>query len=333
MTRIGITHDTPTPLGDCAGTDLHLTRVWEALSDLGHVVSLTIDKELSERLHGNDVEIVFNMARGGAGAYERFHVAELFEHFSVPFTGGSASAQSVTGSRVRLSEVLRQHDVPIASFTTISSAPQLETLARRRFPLAVVPSDGLPQGRNRAIARDFGELEQLANARFAESSMLSVEAHADGARFSCLLLGNGRSRTMLPPVAVDDSSRSEAGSAPVMERIPVGMLEELEGVARRAADAVGCRDAALVEVGLTEGGFPTVVGVDPLPLLGCTRSDDVVTIAATAAGLSVGEIVQRCLLAAAERSHLLLPRAPVLARLPRFTPPRGLPAFTSRPPA
>ena len=330
MTRIGITHDVPSPLGDCAGTDLHLTRVREALSELGEVVSLSIDTELSDRLRGNAVEIVFNMARGAAGVYQRFHVAELFEKLSVPFTGGSSSAQSATGSRVRFSEVLRHHGVPVASFTTVNSILELEALGKRRFPLAVVPSDGLPQGRARAIARDLGELEQLASERFAGSSTpLSVEAHVDGARFSCLLLGNGRSRVMLPPVAVA-SGGSEGDSAPAMERIPVGMLEELEGIARRAADAIGCRDAALVEVALAEGGFPTVVGVDPLPLLGCTRSDDVATIAATAAGLSVREIVQRCLLAAAERSHLLLPRAPVLARLPRFTPPRGLPAFTTR---
>ena len=333
MTRIGITHHTPTLSGDCGGTDLHLVRVTEALSELGDIVRLPVDATLPERLCGSDIDIVYNMARGEAGAYERFHVAELCEHFALPFTGGRASAHSVTGSRIRLKEVLRAHDIPAAACSIVTSRSELGAFARRRFPMEVFRSIDLPGPRRTSVARDYPELQELVTTLLGESpEPLSVEPHLDGASFSCLLVGNGRSRTMLPPVAVD-AGRYAQERKPVVERIPIGMLEDLESLARRAADAVGCRDIALIDVGLSESGVPTVVGVDALPLLGCTRSDDVATLAATAAGVGMREVVQRCLLAAAERSHLRLPRAPVLARLPRFTPPRGLPAFTARPPA
>jgi D-alanine-D-alanine ligase-like ATP-grasp enzyme len=326
MTTIGITHDGLSD--DCDGTDLHLTRVMEALRELGDVVELPVDAELPSRLLDSGVDITCNLARGSTGTYQRFQVAALFEHFSIPYTGAHPHGHELTGSRDRFKEVLREHDVPSAAFSVVRSQDELAPLRRRRFPMAVFAARDLPLRRQRSIARDFGELEGLVARRLAEGEALMVEPHVD-ASFACLLIGNGQSQAMLPPVAVDWSRDPESG-LPVVERIPVGMLEELDGISRRAADAVGCRDWALVDVGLSEGGVPTVVTVDTLPLLGCAHPGDVVALAASSAGLEMRELVHRCLLAAAERSHVPLPLAPVLSRLPRITPPRGLPAFVPR---
>jgi D-alanine-D-alanine ligase len=326
MTTIGITHDGPSD--DCGGTDLHLTRVIEALRELGDVVELPVDAELPNRLVASRVDITCNLARGSTGTYQRFQVAALFEHLSIPYTGAHPHAHELTESRDRLKEVLREHDVPSAAFSVVRSQEEVAPLQRRRFPMAVFSARYVPLRRERSIARDFGELEALVAQRLAEGQAVMVEPHVD-ASFACLLIGNGRSRAMLPPVAVDWAGDPESGS-PVVERIPVGMLEELDAISRRAADAVGCRDWALVDVGLSEGGVPTVVTVDTLPLLGCTQPDDVAALAASSAGLEMRELVQRCLLAAAERSHVPVPLAPALSRLPRFTPPRGLPAFVPR---
>lgn len=329
MTRIGITHDGPSD--DCGGTDLHLKRVREALDELGDVVQLPVDAELPDRLVDGRIDIACNLARGRAGTYHRFQVAALFEHFNVPYTGAQAIAHELTTSRFRLKDVLRAHDVPAAAFSVVWTPQELVPLKRRRFPMAVFRSRDLPRPRERSIARDFEELVNLVGRLLAESGEpLMVEPHIDGASFLCLLIGNGPGRTLLPPVAVEWSNQTDSGR-PVVERIPLGMLEELDSISRRAADAVGCRDWALVEVGLSEGGVPTVVSVDALPMLGCTQPDDVAMLAANSAGLEMRELVQRCLIAAAERSHVALPHAPVLARLPRFTPPYGLPAFVPRP--
>jgi len=328
MTRIGITHDGPSD--DCGGTDLHLTRVIEALGEMGDVVQLPVDAELPSRLLDERVDIACNLARGRAGTYHRFQVAALFEHFSIPYTGAQPDAHELTTSRFRLKDALRAHDVPAAAFTVVRASEDLLLLKRRRFPMAVFPSHRAPRPQERVIARDYEELEHLVERLLAGSGEpLMVEPHIDGASFSCLLIGNGRSRTLLPPVVVDWSGYADGGR-PAVERIPVGMLEELDTMSRRAADAVGCRDLALIEVGLNEGGVPTVISVDALPMLGCTRPDDVASLAATSAGLGMRELVQRCLLAAAERSRVPIPRAPVMARLPRFTPPYGLPAFAPR---
>jgi D-alanine-D-alanine ligase-like ATP-grasp enzyme len=250
MTRIGITHDGPSD--DCGGTDLHLKRVREALSELGDVVQLP-SMQASGSLARYRIDIACNLARGSAGTYHRFQVAALFEHFNVPYTGAQALAHEVTTSRFRLKDVLRAHDVPAAAFSVVGTPQELVPLKRRRFPMAVFRSRDLPRPRERCIARDFDELDNLVGRLLAESGEpLMVEPHIDGASFLCLLIGNGLSRTLLPPVAVEWSNQTDSGR-PVVERIPVGMLEELDSMSRRAADAVGCRDWALVEVGLSEG--------------------------------------------------------------------------------
>ena len=72
MTRIGITHDAPTHAGECGGTDLHLVRVTEALSELGEVVHMPVDATLPEKLRAKDVDIVYNMARGSPAFMSAF---------------------------------------------------------------------------------------------------------------------------------------------------------------------------------------------------------------------------------------------------------------------
>lgn len=328
MTTIGIAHDGASR--DCGGTDLHLTQVAQALRELGQVVDLPVDSDLPRRLGDDHIDIACNLARGSAGNYHRFQVAALFEHFQIPLTGAHAHAHETSGSRVRFKEALRAHDVPSSACSAVQGPSDLATLRRRRFPMAVFPSHSASRPAERYIAHDFVELEGIAERVLVEGERLMVEPHVE-ASFACLLIGNGASRSMLPPVAVDWGATPDR--VPVVERVPVGMLEELDGISRRAADAVGCRDWTLVEVGLSEGGVPTVVSVDTLPLIGCTDPGDLVTLATQSAGLEVRELVQRCLLAAAERSHVDLPHAPVMARLPRFTPPRGIPAYLPRHPA
>ena len=194
--------------------------------------------------------------------------------------------------------------------------------------MAIFPSHSPSRPGERFVAHDATELEKIAERLLDEYDLLTVEPHVE-ASFACLLIGNGGGRSMLPPVAID-GGRGAPDGGPVVERVPVGMLEELDSISQRAADALGCRDWTLVEVGLSEGGVPTVVSVDTLPLIGCTRPGDPVSLSSQSAGLEMRELVQRCLLAAAERSHVELPGAPVMARLPRFTPPRGLPKYAPR---
>lgn len=325
MTTIGITHDGASH--ECGETDLDLNRVVEALRELGQVVDLPVDSELPRRLRDDDIDIACNFARGSTGHYHRFQVAALFEHFQIPYTGAHARAHETTGSRFRFKEALHAHDVPSAAYSVVRSRADLAALRRRRFPMAIFCSRNLPQPGERLVAHDVVELETLCDPLLLDGEPIMVEPHVE-ASFACLLIGNGRSRSMLPPLAIDWGTTSDR--RPVVERVPVGMLEELDGISRRAADAVGCRDWTLVEVGLSEGGVPTVVSVDTLPLIGCTRAGDLVTLATQSAGLEMRELVQRCLLAAAERSHVPLPQAPAMSRLPRFTPPRGLPAYAPR---
>ena len=102
-----------------------------------------------------------------------------------------------------------------------------------------------------------------------------------------------------------------------------GMMEDMESIVFRAYHALGCRDWARVDVRMDDAGFPNVCGVDPIPSL-ATVGDAIVVTAARAAGIGDDELVQRCLLIAAERVRVDMPSAPSFTRLPRRTPPGGM---------
>jgi hypothetical protein len=327
MTRIGIAHE-PSPGGDdCGGTDLYLRRVTDALSELGEVTHLALDATFSERLTSDGLDIVCNLAREARGASGREAVAAVLEQVPVAFTGGASRAFARTASRPALQDALLAHSIPVAASTVLEAPVSTLGFAQRRFPMTVFRAHDLPPCRHRVIVRDLAGLEAaVESVGGSERTSLTVESVAAETTFACVLLGNGRSRTMLPPVTLEWSG-SGTGGALAIERLPSGMVEEFESQSRRAFEAVGCRDIGIVEMGLTETGVSVVVSVDPLPLVGCTRSDDVVSLASSAAGVGMREVVQRWVLAAAERSRVRIARAPVLERLPRFTPPRGQPVL------
>ncbi|MBK8058373.1 MAG: hypothetical protein IPK33_11025 [Gemmatimonadetes bacterium] len=223
-----------------------------------------------------------------------------------------------------MKSTLASHGVPTASYAIVHSLTQLAPYARRAFPFAVRRDRGVSscfchthRPRLRRVGVDRRELLG------ASSEPILIERFLPGESFVCGILGNGDSAVMLPALGV--SNDPFAPSVTASTAIPLsadGLAEEVEAIALRAFHARGCRDVARVDIRLSDTGVPNVCAVDPIPALAVAGDGGLLT-AARAAGLADEELVQRCLLLAAERVGLAIPSAPLLARLARRTPASG----------
>jgi D-alanine-D-alanine ligase len=152
-----------------------------------------------------------------------------------------------------------------------------------------------------------------------------IEEYLPGAEFTCAVLGNGDEARVLPIVGMNFEALPD-GALPVygfeakwiwdrpekpleIFECPARITEELrsaiEDVVLRAYRVLGCRDWSRIDVRLDATGKPNVVEVNPLPgILPNPADNSCFPKAARAAGMSYDELIQACLVHAAERQGI-----------------------------
>ncbi len=199
-----------------------------------------------------------------------------------------------------------------------------------RFPVFVKP---IHEGSSKGITEaNYCETpEQLrAQVEFLleryEQPVL-IEEYLPGAEFTCAVLGNGSAARVLPIVGMNFEALPD-GALPVygfeakwiwdrpekpleIFECPARITEELRSaideVVLRAYRVLGCRDWSRIDVRLDAMGKPNVVEVNPLPgILPNPADNSCFPKAARAAGMSYDELIQACLIHAAERQGIEL---------------------------
>lgn len=219
---------------------------------------------------------------------------------------------------------------------SISRKPR--TLARSRsrrglsLPLFAKPvHEGSSKGiTERNLCRTFAELAgQVEFLLDSYAQPVLIEEYLPGAEFTCAVLGNGVDARVLPIVAINFDALPE-GAVPIygyeakwlwdrpenpldMFSCPAPVAESLreaiEEVTLGAYRVLGCRDWSRIDVRLDAAGRPNVVEVNPLPgILPDPADNSCFPKAARAAGMSYDQLIQACLLAAAERQGVAMSR-------------------------
>ena len=197
-----------------------------------------------------------------------------------------------------------------------------------RFPLFVKPvHEGSSKGITEAnYCRTPDELQaqvEFLLERYEQPVL--IEEYLPGAEFTCAVLGNGSSARVLPIVGMNFEALPD-GALPVygfeakwiwdrpekpleIFECPARITEELrsaiEDVVLRAYRVLGCRDWSRIDVRLDAAGKPNVVEVNPLPgILPNPADNSCFPKAARAAGMSYDELIQACLVHAAERQGI-----------------------------
>ena len=318
-----------------------IEAIASALAAYGEVVRLEASPDFPERLRAAKPDIVFNIAEGLLGVNRESHVPAICEFLGVPYSGSDPLTLSLCLDKSRAKEVLSYHRVPTSPFLLVDSPTDLDHLLAGALPLSP-PSEIVPlfvkpvhEGSSKGITeRNFvtsaDELEaQVLHLLEKYQQPVLVEEFLPGAEFTCGVLGNGSEARVLPIVGMNFGALPH-GAVPIYgfeakwiwdrpdqpldifacpAPIADTMRVAIERVVLRAYRVLGCRDWARVDVRLDADGVPNIVEVNPLPgILPDPADNSCLPKAARAAGLSYDELIQSCLLHAAERYGISMRR-------------------------
>jgi D-alanine-D-alanine ligase len=317
-----------------------IDAVANALSAIGKVIRLEADEDFPAKLRAARPDIVFNIAEGLLGVNREAHVPAICEFFGIPYTGSDPFTLSLCLDKARTKETLSFHGVATAPFAIATNIKDLHGIAQglsrlpipsERSPLFIKPlhegsSKGITERNYITSAARLLDAGQMLLDEYSQP--LLAETFLTGAEFTCGVLGNGESATLLPPVAIDFNALP-AGAVPIYgfeakwlwdhsddpleifecpARISGELRSSVEELVLRAYRTLGCRDWARVDVRLDAAGVPNIVEVNPLPgILPRAADNSCLPKAARAAGMSYDELIQACLSHAAARTGVQLP--------------------------
>jgi D-alanine-D-alanine ligase len=265
-----------------------------------------------DRLLVHDLDIIFNLAEGFAGAAREAQFPALLEMLQIPYTGSGPLALAIMLDKARTKEILSYHGIPVARFITsdrpIGSIRSM--LPGADFPFIVKPiSEGSSKGiRNSSFVTSLDSMNREIERIFQEYHQPAlIEEFLPGREFTVAVLGSGEKAHVLPIVEINlGELPPEANNIysfeakwvyDVAERplhiftcpadISTKLKEEIEMVVLRTFEVLDCRDWARIDVRLDARGRVNVIEVNPLPgILPKPEENSCFPKAARAAGLT-----------------------------------------------
>jgi len=208
--------------------------------------------------------------------------------------------------------VVRDHGLPTPAFAVVETEEQADALGLEP-PLFVKPAaEGSSKGvteRSRVANRD--ELRAACGEMLRDFRQpLLVESYLPGREMTVGIVGNDGDTRVLGVMEVrfqdgTDPDYTELNKAEYLDRVEYRLLDG-EPLGKRAREvalgayrALGCRDAARVDLRCDADGEPSFLEINPLPGLHPVRSD--LPILCGLAGISYPELLGRIVEAAARR--------------------------------
>ncbi|MDH3475825.1 MAG: D-alanine--D-alanine ligase [Rhodospirillales bacterium] len=294
-----------------------LAAIEAALACNGHAVeAVGHGRALAGRLAcGARWDLVFSIAEGVAGRSREAQVPALCELFDQPYAFSDPLTMAATLDKAVAKRLVRDAGVATAPFAVIERAADAAQVTLP-FPVFAKPlAEGTGKGcetASKAVSRQ--ELERIARrliARFAQPVI--AEPFLPGREFTVGVLGNGATARVVGvlEVALRDGAEADAYSLANKEHcedlVDYALADDAEarkaGVAAlRAYHALGCRDAARIDLRSDAMGEPMFLEVNPLAGLHPTHSD--LPILAAKAGVAYEALIAGIVDAAAARYGL-----------------------------
>lgn len=277
---------------------------------IGHVQALAARLVAGERW-----DLVFNFAEGLSGRSREAQVPALFEAFGQPYTFSDPLTQAAGLDKAVAKRLVRDAGVPTAPFAILETEEDAET-CDLPFPVFVKPiAEGTGKGCELASkCRDPAEMAAAGRrlrARFSQPAI--AEPFLPGREFTVGVLGNGEGAEVVGvlEVLLLETAEAEVYSFDNKElcesRVLYRLADDPEAreagrVALAAYRALGCRDAARLDLRSDGAGRPQFLEVNTLAGLNPTHSD--LPILAAQAGMPYEVLIGRIVQCAAERQGL-----------------------------
>ncbi len=284
--------------------------IHDAIASHGHeVIDLEATPELASTLAASNVDVVFNVAEGMRGRNRESQIPAILELLGIPYSGSDPATLSLALDKVLAKRICREAGIATPDFLVMTTGR--EKLPKSfTFPLIVKPiAEGSSKGvLGTSVAENESHLRELATAmasRYKQGAL--VEAYLPGREFTVALLGEKKPR-VLPPMEIVFTRRdvkhpvynfdhklepNEEIRYEAPAKIDPEVQREIEGVARSAFVALGCRDVARVDIRLDGSGRAHFIECNPLPGLTPGWSD--ICLIAESVGMDyrtlIGEIL------------------------------------------
>ncbi|MBI5643662.1 MAG: ATP-grasp domain-containing protein [Deltaproteobacteria bacterium] len=269
----------------------------------------------------SDDTIVFNLCEGafGKSAFE-MNIAALLELYGVKFTGSGPLTLGLSLNKGLTKDILHSREIMTPEYC-IMEEPPARLKRNLKFPLIVKPlkedaSIGIDSG---AVVNTMKALKKRVEHLISTYKQPAiVEEYIDGREFNIAVIGNGKQTRALPPSEIEFVDFPEGApkiccyeakwvtASPLYQKtvpscpanVPDSLKDELQSIALRAYETMGCRDYARVDMRLGEEGNIKVLEVNPNPDV---SPDAGLARAARAVGLDYPALIAGIVESAAER--------------------------------
>ncbi|HVR06543.1 MAG TPA: D-alanine--D-alanine ligase [Thermoanaerobaculia bacterium] len=273
--------------------------------------------ELARRLAaGERWDLVFNFAEGVSGRSREAQVPAVCELFGQPYTFSDPLTAALTLDKPLAKRVVRDLGLPTAPFAVVGSAEEAAAVDLP-LPLFVKPiAEGSSKGVSRLskVSRREDLPGRCAELIAAFAQPVLVETYLPGREITVGIVGNfgnGGAPRALGTMEISFGTGSDRefytalNKGEFEQRVSYALLDG-EPVAARARElalaayaALGCRDAARVDLRCAADGEPNFLEINPLPGLHPIRSD--LPIMCTLGGVEYRHLVAEIVAAAAHR--------------------------------
>jgi D-alanine-D-alanine ligase len=265
-----------------------IRRIADSLKEYGHQAkTFEGDKDLIKNLEhfmprvlkGERPGMAFNLSYGIQGQARYTHVPGILEMVGVPYVGSGPLAHSLALDKVVAKMIFLQNGIPTPPFAVLNQ-PDFEN-PNLTYPLIVKP-------KNEAVSMGIQIVHSEKELRDAAQNIFDLfdqpvlaEHYIKGREINVGLLGNNPPEA-LPPCEIVfgsggpaiytiEDKRGKSGRtidwlcpAPITEE----QTQNAKEIAQRAFSALGCYDAARVDMRMDSAGNLYVLEINSLPSLG-----------------------------------------------------------------
>lgn len=256
---------------------------------------IDVGASVLEDLQNGGFDRAFVMLHGRGG--EDGTMQGALELLGLPYTGSGVLASALGIDKWRSKLLWQAAGLPVPACALLDSSTDFGAVARQLgLPLFIKPaSEGSSVGISKAAAPD--ELEAAYRLAAQYDSLVLAEQFIGGGEFTVAILGE----QALPVVKIEPSGdfydyESKYLSDTTRYLCPCGLSPEkeaeLQALARKAFDVLGCRGWGRIDILVDEAGNPFLLEANTLP--GMT-DHSLVPMAAKAAGIAFDALVWQIL--------------------------------------
>jgi D-alanine-D-alanine ligase len=279
--------------------------VHRALCRRGYdAVMIDVGPTLSRDLQDQKVSLVFLALHGPGG--EDGSIQGFLETLGIPYTGSGIQASAVGMHKETTKTMLAAHGIPVPAGIVakrgekILSAQALRK-GKLRWPVVVKPaSEGSTIGVT--IVKKPAQWNEALTLAHKYDRDAMIEAYIPGHEVTVSLLGRqAQAPLVLPAVEIvapggfyDFSAKYEKGRTQYLCPAPLSatITKQIEALALRTYEVLGCAGAARVDFRITPRGRPYVLEINTVP--GMTETS-LLPMAAAQAGIGYEELTERIL--------------------------------------